>query len=99
MCPAAAAAVARITAVTGAGPVLLTGDNIRAARRLAAQVGIHDVRAGLLPREKAQAKADLEAGGQRGGGLARSCAALALSCRPAPRRRIARRCPGSPGCA
>jgi cation-transporting P-type ATPase J len=44
-CPAAAAAVARITEVTGAAPVLLTGDNIRAARRLAAQVGIHDVRA------------------------------------------------------
>jgi len=39
-----AAAVAPITAVTGTAPILLTGDNGRAARRLAAQVGIRDVR-------------------------------------------------------
>jgi cation-transporting P-type ATPase J len=45
-------AVARITAVTGAAPVLLTGDNKRAAARLAGEVGIGDVRAGLLPQDK-----------------------------------------------
>ena len=63
--PAAAAAVAQITAVTGAAPVLMTGDNVRAARRLAAQVGIHQVRAGLLPQDKASAVQQLEAGGHR----------------------------------
>jgi heavy metal translocating P-type ATPase len=61
--PAAATAVARITAVTGAAPILLTGDNARAARRLAGQVGIHDVRAGLLPQDKAVAVEHLEADG------------------------------------
>jgi heavy metal translocating P-type ATPase len=61
--PAAAAAVPRITAVTGTAPVLLTGDNARAARRLAGQVGIRDVRAGLLPQDKASAVRQLEAGG------------------------------------
>ena len=63
--PAAAAAVARITAVTGAAPILLTGDNARAARRLAAQVGIGDVRAGLLPQDKAAAVTRLQTGGDR----------------------------------
>jgi heavy metal translocating P-type ATPase len=63
--PAAAAAVARITAVTGAAPILLTGDNARAARRLAGQVGIHDVRAGLLPAGKAAAVQQLEADGHQ----------------------------------
>jgi heavy metal translocating P-type ATPase len=63
--PAAAVAVDRITAVTGSAPVLLTGDNARAARRLAAQVGIDDVHAGLLPRDKVDAVAQLEAEGHR----------------------------------
>ena len=36
----------------GSQPILLTGDNERAARRLAEEVGIVDVRAGLLPDEK-----------------------------------------------
>ena len=63
--PAATAAVARITAVTGAAPILLTGNNVRAARRLAAQVGIRDVRAGLLPQDKAAAVTRLQAGGDR----------------------------------
>jgi len=63
--PAATAAVARITAVTGAAPILLTGDNARAARRLAAQVGIGDVRAGLLPQDKAGAVTRLQAEGHR----------------------------------
>jgi heavy metal translocating P-type ATPase len=63
--PAAAAAVARITAVTGTAPILLTGDNAAAAWTLAAQVGIHDVRAGLLPQDKAAAVQQLEAAGER----------------------------------
>ena len=63
--PAAADAVARIVAVTGTAPILLTGDNRRAAQRLAAQVGISDVRAGLLPQDKVEAVNALEALGQR----------------------------------
>jgi heavy metal translocating P-type ATPase len=63
--PAAGPAVARISEVTGAAPVLLTGDNQRAARRLAGQVGIDDVRAGLLPQDKVDAVHDLQARGAR----------------------------------
>ena len=63
--PGAAAAVARITAVTGSAPLLLTGDNARAAHRLAAQVGIADVRAGMLPQDKVAAVRDLAARGRR----------------------------------
>jgi cation-transporting P-type ATPase J len=63
--PAAGPAVARITEVTGASPVLLTGDNQRAATRLAGQVGIDDVRAGLLPQDKVDAVNDLQARGAR----------------------------------
>lgn len=50
--PGARQAVARLASMTGHSPVLLTGDNERAARRLAEEVGITDVRAGLLPDEK-----------------------------------------------
>jgi len=63
--PAAPSAIARITEVTGAAPVLLTGDNQRAAARLAGQVGIADVRAGLLPQDKVDAVNDLQARGAR----------------------------------
>jgi cation-transporting P-type ATPase J len=63
--PAAASAVARITEVTGAAPVLLTGDNKRAAARLASEVGIGDVRAGLLPQDKVVAVGDLQSAGAR----------------------------------
>jgi heavy metal translocating P-type ATPase len=63
--PAAASAVARIAGVTGTAPVLLTGDNDRAARRLAAEVGISDVRAGLLPQDKVQAVNQFESQGAR----------------------------------
>jgi cation-transporting P-type ATPase J len=63
--PAAASAVARITEVTGTAPVLLTGDNQRAANRLASQVGISDVRAGLLPQDKVNAVNDLQSQGAR----------------------------------
>src|ERR1700733_11853272 len=63
--PAAGPAVAQIAKVTGTAPVLLTGDNQRAAPRLASQVGIGDVRAGLLPQDKVNAVADLESRGAR----------------------------------
>ncbi|MFJ4609445.1 heavy metal translocating P-type ATPase [Streptomyces griseus] len=53
--PDAAATVAALTELTGRTPVLLTGDNERAARHLAADVGITDVRAGLLPQDKVAA--------------------------------------------
>ncbi|GGN46469.1 heavy metal translocating P-type ATPase [Streptomyces fuscichromogenes] len=61
----AAATVAALTAHTGAAPLLLTGDNPRAAARLAAEVGIDDVRAGLLPEQKVAAVRELEESGRR----------------------------------
>jgi heavy metal translocating P-type ATPase len=51
----AAGTVAALAALTGRTPALLTGDNTRAARRLAAEVGIADVRAELLPADKVAA--------------------------------------------
>jgi cation-transporting P-type ATPase J len=63
--PEAAPAVADLTAATGAGPVLLTGDNPRAAAALAAEVGVSDVRAGLLPEDKVAAVRALQDDGHR----------------------------------
>ncbi|WFB06065.1 heavy metal translocating P-type ATPase [Streptomyces sp. LX-29] len=61
----AAAAVGALTELTGAGPLLVTGDNPRAAARLAGEVGITEVRAGLLPQDKVAAVRELEANGRR----------------------------------
>lgn len=63
--PEAAAATRALHRLTGAAPILLTGDNARAARRLAAEVGIADVRAGLLPQDKVGAVRELERAGRR----------------------------------
>ncbi|MFC1432511.1 heavy metal translocating P-type ATPase [Streptacidiphilus sp. N1-3] len=65
--PDAAATVAALKALTGTGPVLVTGDNPRAAARLAAEVGItgDDVHAGLLPQEKVEAVRRLERAGAK----------------------------------
>ena len=63
--PGAAEAVGGLTALTGTAPVLLTGDNRRAADRLAAETGIHDVRAGLLPQDKVAAVRELADAGSR----------------------------------
>ncbi|WP_439945718.1 heavy metal translocating P-type ATPase [Streptomyces sp. BBFR109] len=63
--PDAAATVAALTDLTGHTPVLLTGDNERAARHLAAQAGITDVRAGLLPEDKVTAVREWEHEGRR----------------------------------
>ncbi|WP_019069365.1 heavy metal translocating P-type ATPase [Streptomyces hokutonensis] len=56
--------VASLASLTGTAPLLLTGDNPRAAARLAAEVGIGDVRAGLLPEHKVNAVRELEAAGR-----------------------------------
>ncbi|MPY31500.1 cadmium-translocating P-type ATPase [Streptomyces adustus] len=63
--PDAAATVAALTRLTGRTPILLTGDNERAARHLAAEVGITEVRAGLLPRDKVDAVKKWEAQGHK----------------------------------
>ncbi|OBJ44662.1 cadmium-translocating P-type ATPase [Mycolicibacterium mucogenicum] len=63
--PDAHGAVAAVAALTGQAPVLLTGDNAAAARQLAGQVGIAEVRAGLLPHDKVAAVRDLQADGHR----------------------------------
>lgn len=65
--PDATATVSSLAALTGAPPVLLTGDNPRAAARLAAEVGIiaDDVHAGLLPQDKVEAVRRLEARGRK----------------------------------
>jgi heavy metal translocating P-type ATPase len=63
--PDAAATVAALGAMTGATPLLLTGDNPRAAAALAAEVGIGDVRAGLLPQDKVDTVRALQARGER----------------------------------
>ncbi|MGW2592913.1 heavy metal translocating P-type ATPase [Streptomyces sp. NPDC001515] len=63
--PDAAATVSALTKLTGRTPVLLTGDNARAACHLAARTGITDVRAALLPQDKAATVQRWEAEGRR----------------------------------
>jgi cation-transporting P-type ATPase D len=57
----AADAVRRIGALTSRSPVLITGDNAQAAAHLADEVGIDDIRAGLLPDQKVDAVRQLQA--------------------------------------
>lgn len=61
----AADAVRRIGALTSRSPVLLTGDNAQAAARVADEVGIDVVRAGLLPDHKVHAVRQLHAENHR----------------------------------
>ncbi|PZS27359.1 MAG: heavy metal translocating P-type ATPase, partial [Pseudonocardiales bacterium] len=61
----AAATVAALSTMTGATALLLTGDNPRAAAALATEIGIDDVRAGLLPQDKVDAVRALQAQGER----------------------------------
>ncbi|MFJ8476867.1 heavy metal translocating P-type ATPase [Kitasatospora sp. NPDC094011] len=63
--PDAATTVAALRALTGTAPMLVTGDNERAATRLAEEVGITDVRAGLLPQDKVTAVKEQEQAGRR----------------------------------
>jgi P-type E1-E2 ATPase len=81
------ATVAALTDLTGNRPVLLTGDNQRAATALADRVGITDVRAGLLPHDKVTAVRALEADGSR----VFSSATVSTTPLPSPLRT-----PGSP---
>jgi Cu+-exporting ATPase len=60
--PSSAQAVAELRSL-GLSPVLLTGDNPRAAGAIAAEVGISEVIAGVLPEGKVQAVRELQ---QRG---------------------------------
>jgi Cu+-exporting ATPase len=61
--PTSAAAITRLRSM-GLGLVLLTGDNNRAARTVAAAVGISEVIAGVLPAGKAAAVRDLQDAGR-----------------------------------
>ncbi|MFE4455482.1 heavy metal translocating P-type ATPase [Streptomyces sp. NPDC056796] len=61
----AAATVASLARLTDGSPILLTGDHARAADRLAAEAGITDVRAGLLPQDKAAAVQEQERAGRK----------------------------------
>ncbi|MDG4764549.1 heavy metal translocating P-type ATPase [Solwaraspora sp. WMMD406] len=61
--PASAAAVADLRRL-GLRPVLLTGDNATVARAVAAEVGIDEVIAEVLPAEKADVVARLQADGR-----------------------------------
>jgi heavy metal translocating P-type ATPase len=63
--PGAGDTVAKLTALTGTPPILLTGDNARAATTLATHIGITDIRAGLLPQDKVSAVRELEDTGRR----------------------------------
>lgn len=58
-------AVAALGRLSGSAPVLLTGDNELAAGKLAAEVGITRVRAGLLPQDKAAAVREWESAGEK----------------------------------
>ena len=64
--PTSAEAVARLRGM-GLRPVLLTGDNERAARAVAAAVGIDQVIAGVLPAGKVDAIRQLQDAGPGGG--------------------------------
>jgi P-type Cu+ transporter len=61
--PSSQAAVDELRAL-GLSPVLLTGDNERAAREIARQVGVDEVRAGVLPDGKAAEIVRLQAQGE-----------------------------------
>ncbi|MFH9965675.1 heavy metal translocating P-type ATPase [Streptomyces mirabilis] len=61
----AAETAAGLTALTGTSPVLLTGDNPRAAAQVATATGITDVRASLLPEGKVTAVRELQRAGRK----------------------------------
>ncbi|WP_253386622.1 cation-translocating P-type ATPase [Microbacterium foliorum] len=62
--PSSADAIAALRQL-GLRPVLLTGDNERTARRVAAAVGIDEVRAGVLPEQKVAEIVALQQQGRR----------------------------------
>jgi Cu+-exporting ATPase len=79
--PTSAQAVAELKSL-GLRPILLTGDNVRAARAVAAEVGIDEVIAEVMPADKVDVVRDLQAQGRVvamvGDGV-NDAAALALS--------------------
>ena len=64
--PTSREAVARLKQ-RGIHVVMLTGDNVSTAEAIAAEVGIDDFRAGILPAGKAEVLASLKEGGRRVG--------------------------------
>lgn len=64
--PTAAAAVSRLRELE-IQTVMLTGDNLGSAQAVAAQLGLHEVRAEVLPADKAQVVHDLQKQGWRVG--------------------------------
>jgi len=63
--PTSRAAVARLRQ-RGVRVVMLTGDNAATAAAIAAEAGIAEFRAGILPGDKAAAVAELKQGGEQG---------------------------------
>jgi heavy metal translocating P-type ATPase len=63
--PSAADTVTALRRLTGATPVLLTGDNAGAAGHLARQAGISEVHAGLLPEDKTDRVRAMQSRGAR----------------------------------
>lgn len=63
--PAARAALARLRRLGVKRLVMLTGDDERVARAVAAELGLDEVRAGLLPEDKARVVLELKAASQR----------------------------------
>ncbi|BBZ74749.1 putative cobalt/nickel-exporting P-type ATPase [Mycolicibacterium anyangense] len=63
--PGAAETVDRLARLTGTPSLLLTGDNARAAALLGEELGITDIRAGLLPEGKSTAVRQLQNDGAR----------------------------------
>ena len=61
--PGAAEAISAIRKA-GIMPILVTGDNERVAARIALEVGIESVHAGVLPEQKAELVRTLQAGGK-----------------------------------
>ncbi|WP_455904078.1 heavy metal translocating P-type ATPase [Microbacterium sp.] len=61
--PSSAEAIAQLTAI-GLTPILLTGDNDAVARRIAAEVGIDQVIAEVLPKDKVDVVARLQREGK-----------------------------------
>ncbi len=60
----AASAIAALKAI-GIRPVMLTGDNRQTAERIAAELGVDEVLAEVLPQDKAQKVKELQAQGRR----------------------------------